>query len=70
MCKRSRGEGVIHAGQPRKVGSNAITQSITGDIAHENESTDEEDRVRLVEAPLLLAFTSKSDTDVIIAYYI
>ena len=48
--------------QITKVGFDAMKRSVTREIAYEDEGCDADILARLVEAPLLLTFTSKSST--------
>jgi hypothetical protein len=59
MCKQQRVEGETHVGQTTKVGFDARRRLIPGGIVYEDEGYSGDTLARLVEALLLLTFTSK-----------
>ena len=70
MCKQQRVEGGTHVNQSTKIGFDAKRRWKTREILYEDEMSDGDTRVRLVEVSLLLTFTSNSNTGPVITHYI
>ncbi|ERG97639.1 MAG: hypothetical protein J07HQX50_01667 [Haloquadratum sp. J07HQX50] len=68
MCKQQRVERETYVGQITKIGFDATRRLIPREIVDKNEKRDEDVHVRLVEASLLLTFTSKLNTVLIITH--
>ena len=70
MCKQQRVEGETHQGQTTKVGFNGMRRVIPREIVDVDDQYSGDILVRLVEALLLLTFTSLPNTDVVATHCI